>query len=156
MSDSSLAAFNHFLYQHIPSVKFMQLKLLSCDDNTLLATAPAKPNLNDKQTIFGGSSSALMTVCGWSLIKYNLEQMGFKNDVVIADAHTRWKKAQKDDLIINAHCDCDWPDILRALNNKQQPKITIETQVNNQQNQPCTTMTATFVVLVNKLAKAEY
>lgn len=148
MSDSSLAAFNHFLYQHIPSVKFMQLKLLSCDDNTLLASAPAKPNLNDKQTIFGGSSSALMTVCGWSLIKYNLEQRGFKNDVVIADAQTRWLKAQSDALNISVRCDINWDKAMTALNNNESIKPSVQSQVKNQQNQLCTTMTARYVILV--------
>ncbi|MCW8870652.1 MAG: thioesterase domain-containing protein [Proteobacteria bacterium] len=148
MSDSSLAAFNHFLYQHIPSVKFMQLKLLSCDDNTLLASAPAKPNLNDKQTIFGGSSSALMTVCAWSLIKYNLEQRDFKNDVVIADAQSRWLKAQSDALSISVNCDINWDKTMTALNNNESVKPSVQCQVKNQQNQLCTTMTARYVILV--------
>jgi len=147
MPDRSLADFNQFLHQNIPAVRFMQLELLACNEHTLTAGAPAQPNLNDKKTIFGGSSAALLTVCGWSLIKYNLEQRNCNHDVVIARADTQWLKAQTDDLQITAQCETHWPDIIAALNNRQQPKITIQSQVNNPQNQPCTTMTATFVVL---------
>lgn len=126
----------------------MQLRLLSCDNHTLTAHAPKTPNLNDKDTIFGGSSSALMTVCGWSLIKYNLEQRSCTHDVVIARADTQWHRAQTDDLLITAQCETNWPDILTALDNSQQPQITVRAQVNNQQSQPCSTMTATYVVLI--------
>lgn len=125
----------------------MQLQLISCSENKLTAKAPTTPNLNDKQTIFGGSSSALMTVCGWSLIKFNLEQRGFNNDVVIANAQTRWHKAQNDDLIISAQGQVHWPDIIAAINNRQQPKITADAQVINQRKQICTNMSASYVIL---------
>lgn len=155
MPEPALADFNKFLHKNIPSVRFMQLQLLSCTDNTLTAKAPAKPNLNDKQTIFGGSSGALMVVCGWSLIKYNLEQRGFNHDVVIAEAKTRWHKAQTEDLWINAHTEISWSETEMTLNNNQQTKITIDAQINNAKKQPCSTMTAIFVVLVNKTVKAK-
>ena len=147
MTDSSLAAFNHFLYLHIPSVKFMQLKLVSCDKNSLRGIAPSKPNLNDKQTIFGGSSNALMIVCAWSFIKYNLEQLNLNNDVVIADAQTRWLKAQSDELNIIVRCDMNWDEIITVLNNNQSAKPSVQCQVKNQQNELCTTMTARYVIL---------
>jgi len=156
MTDPALADFNDFLYLNIPTIRFMGLKLISCSKHTLIASAPAKPNLNDKQTIFGGSSSALMTVCAWSLIKYNLEQRGVYNDVVIAEAKTRWLKAQTNDLHITAHSEINWTNIITDLHDKQQPKLSVQTQVTNKQNQLCTTMTATFVILVNKPATAEH
>ncbi|MFV0542246.1 MAG: YiiD C-terminal domain-containing protein [Marinicella pacifica] len=147
MPEPALADFNQFLLQNIPSVGFMQLQLLTCNDHTLTASAPAKPNLNDKQTIFGGSSSALMVVCGWSLIKYKLEQRGLNHDVVIADAHTRWLKAQTDDLLITAHSEISWLDIITDLHDKQRPKLSVQTQVKNKENQLCTTTTAIYVIL---------
>ena len=125
----------------------MQLKLISCNNHTLTASAPAGPNLNDKQTIFGGSSSALMTVCGWALIKYNLEQRGFNNDVVIAEAQTRWLKAQSDELFITAQCDIIWDDIIQVSHEKHKSKLSVQTQVKNQHNQLCTVTTATYVIL---------
>lgn len=127
----------------------MQLQLISCNDNKLIARAPAQPNLNDKQTIFGGSSSALMTVCGWSLIKFNLEQRQFSNDVVIANAQTRWRSAQKDELLITAEADISWPAISEKLNQKQKTKINVHTKVDSAYHKRCTVMTADFVILNN-------
>lgn len=147
MSDRNLAAFNEFLYQSIPLVRLMQLELISCHDHKLTARAPTQPNLNDKHTIFGGSSQSLMIVCGWSLIKFNLEQRDFNNDVVIADAHCHWRRAQKNELLLTAQADIHWPSTIEQLKQGQQPKISVACQVDSVNQKRCTLMTGDYVIL---------
>lgn len=147
MINRDLAAFNEFLFENIPLVRFMQLQLISCSENKLTARAPAKPNLNDKQTIFGGSSAALMTVCGWSLIKFNIEQRQYNNDVVIADAHTRWRRAQNDELLITAESQINWPTIIGQMSQNQHAKIKVHCQVGSSKQKRCSEMNAEYVIL---------
>jgi thioesterase domain-containing protein len=143
-------AFQAFLYAEIPMVEYMQLKLLDINPNQLTASAPIGPNINDKQTVFGGSSAALMTICGWSLIKSQLEQAGLHNDVVIHQAQTRWLQAQTDDLKITARLSegVDWETIIEQVRaNKRPVRIAVDCQVSNQSDEVCAGSENSFVVL---------
>jgi len=148
--NNQLPVFQEFLYANIPLVKSMQLNLTAISSNSLSATAPLNPNINDKKTVFGGSSAALMTVCGWSLIKIHLEQQGFTNDVVIHQAETAWVKAQFDDLNIQVYSQetINWQSIEQQLqNNKRNVKIKLRCQVVNQQAEICCSMLGSYVIL---------
>ncbi len=145
-----LEAFQSFLYKHIPLVKNMQLRLQGIENQSLFGQAPLGPNINDKHTVFGGSSAALMTICGWSLIKYHLESNQLFNDVVVHRSNTHWHKAQADDLTIKASTttEIDWQAVAERMKQKNRPtKIKIQCQVHNQAQQMCTQMEATYVIL---------
>lgn len=147
---SDLKSFQSFLYQHIPLVAHMQLQLQSIGNNELTAVAPIAPNINDKSTVFGGSSAALMTICGWTLIKYNLEALNIDNDVVIHKAQTKWQQAQTDDLIIKITTDkeIDWKNLTDQLINKNRStKLTLQCEVNNQNHEVCSSMKGDYVIL---------
>lgn len=151
--NNQLAAFQAFLYADIPLVKAMQMSLTAITEQSLSASAPLTPNINDKNTVFGGSSSALMTVCGWSLIKIQLEQQGLANDVVISHADTQWIKAQSDDLVVKVETKepLNWQEICQHLvTNNRNKKIDIQCQVLNQQGEICCTMIGSYVILKSK------
>lgn len=147
---SALQSFQDFLYRNIPLVQHMQLELKEINEHRLIATAPLAPNINDKATVFGGSSGALMTICGWTLIKFNLESYDIHNDVVIHKAKTNWVKAQTDDLTIQVALNekQDWQALTKKLSKKNRPKkITVDCHINNQNHEPCSTMTGHYVIL---------
>lgn len=146
----TLQAFQAAIYNNIPLVENMQLQLQTIDSHSITATAPIAPNINDKSTVFGGSSAALMTICGWSLIKFQLESKQLAHDVVIHQSKLRWDQAQTDDLIITATIDSDinWTDLITTLKNKNRStKIKVNCQVFNQNNQLCSQMHADYVIL---------
>ena len=143
-------AFQAFLYAEIPMVEYMQLQLHEITPRRLMASAPIAPNINDKHTVFGGSSAALMTICGWSLIKSQLEQAGLNNDVVIHQAKTHWQQAQSDDLNIRVSIgdEVDWDEVLKRVGSNKRPvRISVDCAVLNQQGETCTTMSGQFVIL---------
>ena len=143
-------AFQAFLYAEIPMVEYMQLQLHDIKPRCLTATAPIAPNINDKHTVFGGSSAALMTICGWSLIKSQLELAGLTNDVVIHQAKTHWQQAQTDDLNIRVTFgeEVDWDVVLDRVNSNKRPvRLAVDCTVMNQQGDVCSSMTGHFVIL---------
>ncbi len=145
-----LQAFQAAIYNNIPLVENMQLQLQTISSHRITATAPIAPNINDKSTVFGGSSAALMTICGWSLIKYQLESYQLANDVVIHQSKLRWNQAQTDDLIITAttESDINWTDLITTLKNKNRStKIKVNCEVLNQANQVCSQMQGSYVIL---------
>lgn len=128
----------------------MQLSLNEIDSQHMYATAPIAPNINDKSTVFGGSSAALMTICGWSLIKYQLESNNVMNDVVIHQSKLQWNLAQTDDLIITARPETkiNWIELCNQIIRKNRTtKININCQVLNQAKQVCSQMQASYVIL---------
>ncbi len=126
----------------------MQLSLHDISPHSITASAPIAPNINDKSTVFGGSSAALMTICGWSLIKYQLQCNQIDNDVVIHQSKLNWNQAQTDDLIITARIasEINWTDLISTLKNKS-IKIKVDCEVLNQKNQLCSQMQGSYVIL---------
>ena len=147
-----LQEFQAFLYANIPLVRHMKLKLEDISPYELIGSAPLLPNINDKSTVFGGSSAALMTICGWSIIKYQLAAHQVNNDVVIHRSQLHWSQAQNDDLIIKAQLKdkLNWQDLLQTLNSSNRStQVQIQSQVCNQANEVCSEMDATYVILKN-------
>ncbi|WP_223787321.1 YiiD C-terminal domain-containing protein [Marinicella meishanensis] len=146
----ALRTFQAFIDQHIPLVPHMQWRLQNINAESLSASAPLTPNINDKGTVFGGSSAALMTICGWSLIKFNLEQQGLHNDVVIHRTQIDWQLAQSDDLRLQARLEkpIDWTALCQQLQTKNRPqKINVHIQSLNQAGVPCSQMQGRYVIL---------
>ncbi|MCF6318563.1 MAG: thioesterase domain-containing protein [Proteobacteria bacterium] len=115
-----------FLHQEIPLTKDMDLALLKFDGLTLQAKAPLKNNINDKGSVFGGSSSALMIIAAWSLIKLNCQDNEIQADIVIHKNETIWQKALYGDLTINTRFqnDPDFQQVKVLLDSKKHKRVT--------------------------------
>ena len=62
----------------------MGVRVLRADEGAVVLTAPLKPNLNHRQTFFGGSAAALATLAAWGLAHERLlEQAGLDVHLVI-------------------------------------------------------------------------
>lgn len=71
------------LARDIPTTCVMGISADDYDGNWLKMTAPAAPNLNDKQTAFAGSSYSIAAVCGWSLLFVKLLERGIDADIAV-------------------------------------------------------------------------
>lgn len=76
--------------ERIPLADAMELRIASCDDESLTMTAPLAPNINDKGCAFGGSLTSLMTLAGWSLVKLAFDTRGLAADIYVQDSHVRY------------------------------------------------------------------
>src|SRR5215208_3229694 len=73
-----------YLHAQIPISKGMGVRVLRADAAGVLLCAPLKPNLNHRQTFFGGSAAALATLAAWGLAHERLlEQAGLDVHLVI-------------------------------------------------------------------------
>lgn len=62
-----------YLHEHIPLSAAMQVRVVSADPEGVTLAAPLAPNINHRETVFGGSASALAILAGWSLVRVALE-----------------------------------------------------------------------------------
>ncbi len=81
-----------FIHQEIPITQHMGIQLLNFDNNGLTIGAPLTPNMNDKQTAFAGSMSAVLTLAGWALTMLILKEAKLKADIAIANSNIDYLK----------------------------------------------------------------
>ncbi len=72
-----------YLHEHIPLSAAMQVRVESASPEQVVLGAPLQPNINHRETVFGGSASALAILSAWTLIHLKLEEGGLETRLVI-------------------------------------------------------------------------
>ena len=70
------AELQQYLHDHIPLSKAMQVVAVSVSPDAVVLRAPLAPNINHRETVFGGSASALAILAAWSLLHVRLRGSG--------------------------------------------------------------------------------
>jgi len=65
-----------YLHEHIPLSSAMEVRVLAIDPDGVTLGAPLAPNINHRDTVFGGSASALAILAGWSFVHVALAALG--------------------------------------------------------------------------------
>lgn len=73
----------NYLHAHIPLSKAMQVSVVQASPQEVVLSAPLAPNINHRDTVFGGSASALAILAAWSLLHTRLEAEGLASRLVI-------------------------------------------------------------------------
>jgi thioesterase domain-containing protein len=68
----SAAELERYLHAHIPLSKAMAVAVLSVGQDEVVLQAPLAPNINHRDTVFGGSAAALAMLAAWSLLHARL------------------------------------------------------------------------------------
>lgn len=74
----------------IPLLQSMELSFSEFNDHCLRVDMPLAPNVNDKNTGFGGSIAALATTAGWAVISLILRRLPRHYHVLVAESHIRY------------------------------------------------------------------
>jgi thioesterase domain-containing protein len=77
------AELEKYLHSHIPLSKAMQVSALAVSTDSVMLSAPIRPNINHRDTVFGGSASALAILAAWSLMNVRLSQQSVDFRLVI-------------------------------------------------------------------------
>ena len=72
-----------YIHEHIPLSKAMAVSVVAVEDDAITLQAPLEPNLNHRQTVFGGSASALAILASWALLHVRLQAAGIADRLVI-------------------------------------------------------------------------
>lgn len=66
------AELEHYLHTHIPLSRAMEVSVSALSEASVTLAAPLAPNINHRDTVFGGSAAALATLAAWSLLHQRL------------------------------------------------------------------------------------
>jgi thioesterase domain-containing protein len=76
-------ALQDYLYAHIPLSKAMAVEVKTVTPQGVLLSAPLDPNINHRDTVFGGSASALAILSTWGLLHVSMIDANIKARLVI-------------------------------------------------------------------------
>ena len=79
----SSAKLEQYLHEHIPLSKAMQVSVVSLSAGEVILSAPLPPNINHRDTLFGGSASAVAILAAWSLLHTRILETGLSSTLVI-------------------------------------------------------------------------
>lgn len=116
-----------YLHDHIPLSRAMAVTVVSISDTGVVLRAPLQPNINHRETVFGGSASALAILAAWSLLHTRLCDEGFESRLVIQ------RNSMEYDLPIHGAFEArsvmpetrDWSRFMRMLTRKGKARITV-------------------------------
>ncbi len=92
LSLEALTDLERTLHAEIPLTRAMAVRVLRADQNGLALGAALAPNLNHKQTAFGGSLNSLATLASWGLIQLLVRGHGQMITVVIQESSVQFLK----------------------------------------------------------------
>jgi thioesterase domain-containing protein len=72
-----------FLHERIPLSASMGVAVRSATPDTVVLSAPLAPNVNHRDTVFGGSASALAILAAWSVLHVRMQAEGLGGGIVI-------------------------------------------------------------------------
>ena len=72
-----------YLHEHIPLSKAMQVAVIEIQAEHVVLGAPLAPNINHRETVFGGSACAVAILAAWSLVHVRLHSRGIAGRLVI-------------------------------------------------------------------------
>lgn len=89
MSPQELEA---YLHQHIPLSRAMGVRVVAVDEQAVVLAAPLEPNINHRETVFGGSASAVAMLSAWSLVHTRLRRLDAPATLVIQRNTMEYKR----------------------------------------------------------------
>ncbi len=118
-----------YLHDQIPASKLLGIGVQTCSDTEVRLVAPLAPNVNHKNTVFGGSLSALAILAGWSLVYMRLK--GIRNEIVIQESSMSYLKAAKGKFyaISTYEESAQWEKLSRAFALRGKGRIQVESNV---------------------------
>jgi thioesterase domain-containing protein len=121
-----------YLQAQIPLSKAMGVRVLRADESGVLLRAPLKPNVNHRQTFFGGSAAALATLAAWGLARERLlEQAGLDVHLVIQRSSMEYLEPAAAE--VEAECaspaDKEWDRLIRTVRRRGKGRIELRVEL---------------------------
>lgn len=121
-----------YLREHIPLTAAMDVHVVRADPSGVVLEAPLEPNLNHRETAFGGSVAALAILAGWTLVHERLESVGIEGmRTVIQRSEVRYVAPA--DGPFRAACEApqpaDWDRFLHTFDRRGKARIGVTVDV---------------------------
>ncbi|MCB1756872.1 MAG: YiiD C-terminal domain-containing protein [Gammaproteobacteria bacterium] len=116
-----------YLHEHIPLSGAMAVSVLALDKESVVLKAPLAPNINHRNTVFGGSASALAILAAWSLLHVRLRGEGLDSRLVIQRNTMEYERPMSGAFTASASLvePQQWQKFIRMLQRKGRARISV-------------------------------
>lgn len=120
-------ALQQYLHDHIPLSKAMQIEVRRVQAEEVIVAAPLAPNINHRETVFGGSASAVAILAAWSLLHTRLKSAGIESRLVIQSNTMHYTLPISGTFTARAFIEeaGDWQQFMRMLSRKGRARISV-------------------------------
>lgn len=121
----------HYLHAHIPLSKAMQVAVVDVRSDTVILSAPLAPNINHRDTVFGGSASAVAILAAWSLLHTRLAAQGIASRLVIQRNTMSYLQPIDGSFTAAAAIpsSAEWAQFVRVFERKGKARITVVSEL---------------------------
>ncbi|AIK95549.1 YiiD C-terminal domain-containing protein [Candidatus Odyssella acanthamoebae] len=128
---NTLNQLQSYLYDHIPLSVALGVKVTQASCHKVVLTAPLEPNINHKQTAFGGSLHAVATLACWSLIYLNLKENSYLTEIVISKSEVKYSRPVTTDFTVECELDnqTDWLKFETMLHKKGIGRLRLNSKI---------------------------
>lgn len=122
-----LSSVTEYLHEHIPLSAHLGAKVAAYDGNSVSLSAPLAPNLNHRNTVFGGSMSVLAILSGWTLLHIKLHEEKIQCRLVIQKTSCNFLEPIADDFISTSAVPAGeaWGKFVRTLKKHGKARIAV-------------------------------
>lgn len=123
----SPAELETYLHAHIPLSRAMQVSVVQAAPEAVVLSAPLAPNINHRETVFGGSASAVAILAAWSLLHTRLSAEGLASRLVIQRNTMSYEQPIAGTFTATATApDAEaWQQFMRMFRRKGKARITV-------------------------------
>ncbi len=116
-----------YLHKHIPLSAAMGVEVARATEDGVTLRAPLAPNINHRDTVFGGSASALAILAAWSLVNIRLRKTGVASRIVIQRSSTDHDLPIDGAFMARSHIQDpeDWKRFMRTLEKRGRARLTV-------------------------------
>lgn len=109
----------------------MQITVESIALEGVVLSAPLAPNINHRDTLFGGSASAAAILSAWCLLHTRLAAEGISSRLVIQRNSMSYELPVDGRFMAVSFLadEADWPRFLRMLQRKGRARITVHAEL---------------------------
>jgi thioesterase domain-containing protein len=101
--EPSASELERYLREHIPLSLAMGVRVREATRERVALAAPLAPNINHRDTVFGGSAAAVAMLACWTLLHVRLEIQRSSARLVIQRSEMRYERPIPGDFA--AHCE---------------------------------------------------
>ena len=116
-----------YLHRNIPLSRAMGVAAVSVSEEAVVLKAPLAPNINHRETVFGGSASALAILAAWSLLHCRLQAEGMDGRLVIQRNTVDYERPMAGEFTAAARLEpaADWARFRRMLAHRGRARIGV-------------------------------
>ncbi|MBI5890555.1 MAG: YiiD C-terminal domain-containing protein [Nitrosomonadales bacterium] len=124
-------ALQDYLHAHIPLSGAMAVEVRAATPQSVLLAAPLAPNINHRDTVFGGSASALAILAAWGLLHVSMLDANIEARLVIQKSNMSFDLPMPGDFSAEANTPAPekWQRFLATLLKHKRARINIQSVV---------------------------